>query len=89
MSDTIRVPYTELFQRAARIREQADAVRREIQTLAQTVESIEWIGGRAQRFFTMWSDARPEMERWAAALDGFADELEAQARRMQAADEAF
>ena len=89
MSDTIRVPYTELFQRAARIREQADAVRREIQTLSHTVESIDWIGSRASRFFGMWAEARPEMERWAASLDGFADELEAQARRMQAADEGF
>ncbi|MDX2161455.1 MAG: WXG100 family type VII secretion target [bacterium] len=89
MTDTIRVPYTELLQRAARIREQADAVRREITTLGQTVDGIEWIGSRAARFFGMWAEARPEMERWAAALDGFADELEAQARRMQAADDAF
>ncbi len=87
MTDLITVPYSELLQRAARIREQADVVRREIQQLAQTVESIEWIGARAGRFFSLWADARPEMERWAAALDGFADELEAQARRMQVADE--
>ena len=89
MTDIIRVPYTELLQRAGRIREQADAVRREIQQLTQAVESIDWIGGRAGRFFSMWADAKPEMQRWADALDGLAEELEAQARRMQAADEAL
>jgi WXG100 family type VII secretion target len=89
MADTIKVPYTELFQRAARIREQADSVRHEIDSLTQTVESIEWIGSRASRFFSMWSQSKPDMERWAATLNNLADELEAQARRMQAADEAL
>jgi WXG100 family type VII secretion target len=87
MNDVIRVPYTELLQRAGRIREQADAVRREIQQLTQAVESIDWVGSRAGRFFGMWADAKPEMQRWADALDGLAEELEAQARRMQATDE--
>jgi WXG100 family type VII secretion target len=89
MSDMIRVPYTELFQRAATIRQQADAVRNEINTLNETVESINWMGRRAERFFNMWADARPQMERWVQILESFATDLENQARRMQTADEAF
>jgi WXG100 family type VII secretion target len=88
MSDLIRVPYTELFQRAARIRQQAEVVRTEIQTLTRTVESIEWMGKRADKFFATWHDARPEMETWVTILENFASELENQARRMQAVDEA-
>jgi WXG100 family type VII secretion target len=89
VSDLIKVPYTELFQRANRIRQQADAVRMEIQTLTETVESIQWIGRRADKFFAMWETARPEMENWATILENFANDLEMQAQRMQAADEAF
>lgn len=89
MSDFIRVPYTELLQRATRIRQQADAVRAEIRTLNETVESIQWIGRRAEKFFAMWDAARPEMETWATILENFANDLELQAQRMQAADEAF
>lgn len=89
MSDMIKVPYEELFQRAATIRTQADLVRNEIKTLDGTVESIEWMGQRADKFFTMWRDAKPDMEAWAAILDNFAADLEQQARRMRAADEAF
>ncbi len=89
MSDFVKIPYAELLQRAARIRQEAESVRAEIQTLNQTVESIHWIGKRADRFFVMWSEARPEMENWVKTLERFADELEYQARRIQAADEAF
>jgi WXG100 family type VII secretion target len=89
MSDLIKVPYSELFQRAARIRHEADTIRAEIQTLKTNVESIQWIGRRADRFFTLWNDTLPEMEQWVAILEGFATELEDQARRMQLADEAF
>ncbi|MBL8116401.1 MAG: WXG100 family type VII secretion target [Anaerolineae bacterium] len=89
MTDLIKVPYTELFQRAARIRQEADVIRAEIETLRQTVESVQWMGKRAERFFTLWNDTIPEMERWVATLQGFADELESQARRMQLADETF
>ncbi|MBN8618578.1 MAG: WXG100 family type VII secretion target [Anaerolineae bacterium] len=89
MTDLIKVPYTELFQRAARIRQEADVIRTEIETLRQTVESVQWMGKRAERFFTLWNDTIPEMERWVATLQGFADELESQARRMQLADETF
>lgn len=89
MTDLVKVPYTELFQRAARIRQEADVIRAEIETLRQTVESVQWMGKRAERFFTLWNDTIPEMERWVATLQGFADELESQARRMQLADETF
>ena len=89
MSDLIKVPYTELFYRASRIRQEASAIRAEIQLLQQTVDSIEWVGKRADKFFAMWAESRPEMESWALMLDGFADSLEDQARRIQAADEAF
>lgn len=89
MSDLIKVPYTELLQRAQRIRQQAEVVRQEIQTLSETVESIQWIGRRADRFFAMWETAKPEMESWALILENFANDLELQAQRMQAADEAF
>ena len=89
MTDLIKVPYTELFQRAARIRQEADVIRAEIETLRQTVESVQWMGKRAERFFTLWNDTIPEMERWVPTLQGFADELESQARRMQLADETF
>jgi WXG100 family type VII secretion target len=89
MSDYVKVPYAELFQRASRIRQEADNVRAEIQTLNQTVESIQWIGKRADRFFAMWEEIRPEMENWITVLENFANDLENQARRMQAADEAF
>ena len=67
----------------------ADVIRAEIETLRQTVESVQWMGKRAERFFTLWNDTIPEMERWVATLQGFADELESQARRMQLADETF
>ncbi len=89
MSDIIRVPYTELFQRAAAIRQQAEVVRQEINTLDETVTSIDWMGQRAQRFFNMWEEARPQMQQWVTILESFATDLENQARRMQTADEAF
>ena len=89
MSDFVKVPYAELYQRAIRIRQEAQAIRTEIQTLTETIESIQWIGKRADKFFALWDDTRPEMENWVRILENFADSLEAQARRMQAADEAF
>ncbi|KXK24674.1 MAG: hypothetical protein UZ15_CFX003000183 [Chloroflexi bacterium OLB15] len=89
MSDIIRVPYTELFQRAASIRQQAEVVRQEISTLDETVTSIDWMGQRAQRFFNMWEEARPQMQQWVTILESFATDLENQARRMQTADESF
>jgi WXG100 family type VII secretion target len=89
MSDLIRVPYVELFQRAQRIRQQSDVVRSEIQSLNDTVESIQWMGNRAERFFAMWEEAKPEMENWVLILESFANDLENQARRMQAVDETF
>ena len=89
MSDFVKVPYAELYQRAARIRQEAQAIRVEIQTLSETIENIQWIGKRADRFFGLWDDTRPEMENWVRILETFADTLEDQARRMQAADEAF
>jgi len=88
MSDLVKVPYTELFQRAARIRQEADTIRAEIKTLHTTVDGIQWIGKRADRFFSLWNETLPEMEQWVAILEGFANELEDQARRMQIADEA-
>jgi WXG100 family type VII secretion target len=89
MTDFIKVPYAELFQRAARIRQEAETIRAEIQTLKNTVESVNWLGRRADKFFTLWNETVPEMERWVTILEGFAGELEDQARRMQLADEAF
>lgn len=89
MSDFVKVPYAELYQRAARIRQEAQAIRTEIQTLSETIENIQWIGKRADRFFGLWDETRPEMENWVRILETFADSLEDQARRMQAADEAF
>jgi WXG100 family type VII secretion target len=89
MSDLIKVPYVELFQRAQRIRQQADTVRSEIQALNDTVESVQWMGKRAERFFAMWEEAKPEMENWVLILETFANDLENQARRMQAVDESF
>ncbi len=89
MSDLIKVPYTELFQRALRIRQEADTIRTEIETLKSTVEGIQWIGKRADRFFVLWNETLPEMEQWVMILEKFAAELEDQARRMQLADEAF
>jgi WXG100 family type VII secretion target len=89
VTDIVKVPYTELLQRAQRIRQQAETVRQEIQSLNETVESIQWIGRRADRFFSMWETARPEMESWATVLENFANDLELQAQRMQAADESF
>ena len=46
MSDLIKVPYSELFQRAARIRQEAETIRAEIDTLQNTVESVQWMGAR-------------------------------------------
>lgn len=89
MADLVQVPYTELFQRATRIRQQADLVNSEIENLASVVDGIQWIGTRAGRFFSMWAEAEPEMRSWVQILRSFADDLENQARRMQAADEAF
>jgi len=89
MSDLIKVPYVELFQRAQRIRQQADTVRSEIQALNDTVQSVQWMGKRAERFFAMWEEAKPEMENWVLILETFANDLENQARRMQAVDESF
>jgi WXG100 family type VII secretion target len=89
MPDIVKVPYSELFQRAASIRQQADAVRREVVSLSETIGSIEWIGSRADRFFRMWEESRPEMDQWVTVLENFANDLESQARRMQSADESF
>lgn len=89
MSDLIRVPYTELFQRAARIRQETETIRAEIQRLRGAAESIHWIGRRAERFFSTWGETVTEMDEWVAILEGFASELEQQARRMQAVDESF
>jgi WXG100 family type VII secretion target len=89
MTDLIKVPYSELYQRAARIRQEADAVRGEIQLLTETIESLQWMGKRADKFFAMWQETKPEMETWVQTLDNFANSLEAQARSMQAADEGF
>ncbi|GAB1421017.1 hypothetical protein MASR2M15_11490 [Anaerolineales bacterium] len=89
MSDFIKVPYTELYQRASRIRQEADSIRVELNALKDAIQSIEWMGQRADRFFNMWEETVPEMESWILSLENFAQELEAQARRMQAADEAF
>lgn len=87
MTDYIRVPYAELLQRAGRIRQEAEVVRSEIATLKQTVDDIQWLGKRATRFFQTWHETVPDMEAWAAILEKFADELEDQARRMQAVDD--
>lgn len=89
MSDFVKVPYVELLHRASRIRQEAERVRAELLNLTRTVESIHWMGKRAERFFAMWEEARPQMENWAKTLESFADELEHQARRIQAADEAY
>lgn len=89
MADYVKVPYAELLQRAARIRQEAETVRTEIRTLRESIESIEWMGKRADRFFQLWHETLPEMENWVMILETFANELEDQARRMQAADEAF
>jgi WXG100 family type VII secretion target len=89
MADLIKVPYSELFQRASVIRSKADLVRGEIKKLDGTVANIQWMGQRAQKFFDMWAQAKPDMEAWATILDNFANDLETQARKMQAADERF
>ena len=89
MSDYVKVPYAELLQRTVRIRQEADIVRTEINTLDETIETLQWMGKRADRFFSMWHETRPEMQNWVKILESFADDLEDQARRMQAADEAF
>lgn len=89
MSDWVKVPYTELVHRAARIRQEADTIRSEIRALKTAVESVQWMGRRAERFFTVWNETVPEMEQWVQILESFATELEDQARRMQLADEAF
>lgn len=89
MSDFVKVPYAELLQRAARIRQEADSIRIEIKTLRDTVESIQWMGKRADKFFMLWNESHPEMENWVTMLENFAADLEDQARRMQAADETF
>ena len=89
MSDWVRVPYAELVHRASRIRQEADTIRAEIRTLKTAVESVQWMGRRAERFFTVWNETVPEMEQWVAILESFAGELEDQARRMQLADESF
>lgn len=89
MTDLVKVPYTELLQRATRIRQEADTIRTELKTLKDTVDSLEWLGKRADRFFTLWRETIPDMETWIMILDNFATELEEQARRMQAADESF
>lgn len=89
MSDFIKVPYAELYQRAARMRQESQAIRAEIQTLTETIQGIQWIGKRADKFFSLWDETLPEMETWVRTLETFADMLEDQARRMQAADEAF
>lgn len=89
MSDWVRVPYAELVHRASRIRQEADTIRAEIRTLKAAVESVQWMGQRAERFFTVWNETVPEMEQWVAILESFASELEDQARRMQLADESF
>ena len=89
MSDWVRVPYAELVHRASRIRQEADTIRAEIRTLKSAVESVQWMGRRAERFFTVWNETVPEMEQWVAILESFAGELEDQARRMQLADESF
>jgi WXG100 family type VII secretion target len=87
MSDLIRVPYAELYQRAARIRQEAETIRAELISLRATVEGLQWMGKRAERFFSTWHESVPQMERWAQVLDAFAEELEDQARRMQLADD--
>jgi len=89
MSDWVRVPYAELVHRASRIRQEAETIRAEIRTLKAAVESVQWMGRRAERFFTVWNETVPEMEQWVAILESFASELEDQARRMQLADESF
>jgi WXG100 family type VII secretion target len=89
MADLIKVPYSELLLRAQAIRQEAEATRAEIQALRQAIESIQWMGKRADKFFTMWENSRPEMENWALLLDNLALSLEMQAQRMQVADEAF
>lgn len=89
MSDWVRVPYAELVHRASRIRQEAETIRAEIRTLKTAVESVQWMGRRAERFFTVWNETVPEMEQWVAILESFASELEDQARRMQLADESF
>ncbi len=89
MTDLVKVPYSELFQRAAAIRQQAETVRREIVSLSETIGSIDWMGRRAERFFRMWEEARPQMDNWVTILESFATDLENQGRRMQNADEAF
>lgn len=89
MSDYIKVPYAELYQRASRIRQEAQTMRAELQTLGETVDNLQWMGKRASKFFSLWGETRPDMEKWIQILETFADSLEEQARRMQAADEAF
>jgi WXG100 family type VII secretion target len=89
MSSMIKVPYQEMQQRAGVIRQQASLVRAEVQALETNVDSVEWMGNRARRFFDMWEEARPMMLQWADILEAFADELEQQARRMEAVDNSF
>ncbi len=89
MSSMIKVPYVEMQQRAATIRQQASLVRAEVQALEANVDTVEWMGNRARRFFDMWEEARPQMLQWADILDAFADELDQQAKRMEMVDNNF
>ncbi|MEO8393457.1 MAG: WXG100 family type VII secretion target [Chloroflexota bacterium] len=86
MSDIIKVPYTELFHHAAVIHEQANIVESQVTLLSTTLAEIVWVGERRTRFFGQWENAKPQMNDWVKNLRAFADDLESQARRMQAAD---
>jgi len=85
----IKVPYVEMQQRAATIRQQATLVRAEVEALDNNVKSVNWIGNRASHYFSMWEQARPQMLQWAQILDAFADELDQQAKRMEIVDNSF
>lgn len=85
----IKVPYPELYQRSATIRSQAEIVRQEIQSLDAQMQSLEWMGNRASHFQQNWNNAKPQMVKWAEALEAFADDLHNQAQRMERADNNF
>ncbi len=88
MTYTIRLTPPDLRNRADVISNNAGTVAREVEAIAQIIDSLRptFLGNRASNFFKEFDAARGDMEQWSKLVNSFAEELRAAANRLESAD---
>lgn len=88
MAYTIRLTVQELRSRAETISSNATTVSREVEAIAQIIDSLRptFIGNKAARFFKEFDAARNDMTQWSSIVNSFAEELRETASVMEKTD---